>query len=124
MGVTVPIARDDASEVVAAPCIELSVVAESCKWFPALAKFLSPKKPAPTVHFLTGEPERTCYEWVRGKFDPPSRVLLRLLHTDQGWRVLEFIMRGCKQPWWIETVRARRCAAAYEQERDQFSLDL
>ncbi len=32
--------------------------------------------------------------------------------------------RPGEQPWWIETVRARRCAAAYEQERDQFSLDL
>ena len=124
MGINVSAAREIASEAVADNCIELSVVAESCKWFPGLAKFVAPKKPAPIIAYLTGEPERTCYEWVRGKFDPPSRVIIRLLHSDQGWRVLEYLMRGCKQPWWLDTVRARRCAAAYEQEREQFSLDL
>ena len=124
MPISVSAVREIASEAVADNCIGFSVVAESCKWFPGLAKFVSPKKPAPIIAYLTGEPERTCYEWVRGKFDPPSRVIIRLLHSDQGWRVLEYLMRGCKQPWWLDTVRARRCAAAYEQEREQFSLDL
>jgi len=124
MGQALQAARPEASEVSAASCIELTVVAGTCKWFPALAKFLSPNKPAAAVHYLTSEPERTCYEWVRGKFDPPSRVLLRLLHTDQGWRVLEFIMRGCKQPWWHEVVRARACAAAFDQASGQMELGL
>lgn len=114
MRASVSVAADQASEASAATCIELSIVAGSCKWFPGLANFLSPKKPAATVHYLTKEPERTCYEWVRGKFDPPSRVLVRLLRTDQGWRVLEYLMRGCKEPWWLEVKRARAAAKAYD----------
>ena len=102
--------------------VQLSTVATSCKWLPALAKNLWPTKPAPALHYLTGAPERTCYEWVRGKVDPPSRALVSMLQSDQGWRVLEQLMRGCKQPWWLETVRARECSAAYEQRREQLQL--
>lgn len=124
MGVSLPIARDGASEVVAADCIEFPIVAGTCKWFTGLAKKLSSTKPAATVHHLTGEPERTCYEWVRGKFDPPSRALIKLLHTEVGWVVLEYLMRGCTQRWWLETVRARECSLAYEARRDQLQLNL
>lgn len=124
MGVSVSVAADEASEVVASSCIELSVVAGSCKWFPGLAKFLSPKKPAAAIHFLTNEPERTCYEWVRGKFDPPSRVIIRLLHSDQGWRVLEYLMRGCKEPWWLSLQRAQIASKAYDAAVEQLSLNL
>ncbi len=102
----------------------LEVIATSCKWLPALAKSLWPAKPAATLHFLTEAPERTCYEWVRGKVDPPSRVVIKLLRSDQGWRVLEYIMRDNSQRWWLETVRARECSQAYEARREQLSLPL
>lgn len=121
---TMPAVRENASEVVAANCIEFSIVAESCKWFPGLSKKLWPGKPAAAVHHLTKEPERSCYAWVEGKNDPPARALLRLLDSDQGWRVLEYLMRGSKQAWWRETARARRCADAYEREREQLELNL
>jgi hypothetical protein len=100
------------------------VVATSCKWLPALAKNLWSTKPAPALHYLTGAPERTCYEWVRGKVDPPSRALVTLLQSDQGWRVISHLMRDSKQAWWTETVRARECSAAYEQRREQLQLPL
>jgi hypothetical protein len=116
MGQSLRITTDNAREVVAASCIQLVRVAGSCKWFPGLAKKLSSNKPAPVVAHLTGEAERTCYEWVRGKFDPPSRTIIKLLHTEAGWLVLEYLMHDCKQSWWLETVRARRCAAAYDRE--------
>lgn len=121
---TVPAVRETASEVVAANCIEFSIVAESCKWFPGLAKRLWPDKTAAAVHHLTKETERSCYAWVEGKNDPPARALLRLLDTDQGWRILEYLLRGCKQRWWLETVRARECSLAYETRREQLSLPL
>jgi hypothetical protein len=103
---------------------ELSLVAESCKWFPGLAKWLSPTKPATHVHYICGEPERSCYAWVEGKNDPPSRAVIRMLRSDDGWRVFQYIMRGCDQPWWHEVLRAKRCADAYEREREQFEFDL
>lgn len=124
MGTESAIACIEAKEVAAASCTKFSIVAESCKWFPGLAKWLSPTKPATYVHYISGEPERSCYAWVEGKNDPPSRALIRMLQSDDGWRVLEYIMRGCKQSWWIELVRARKCSQAYEQERAQFELDL
>lgn len=116
--------RDEATKAVAGSCIEFSIVAESCKWFPGLAKWLSSTKPANLVHHISGEPERSCYAWVEGKYDPPARTLIKMLRSDDGWRVFEYLMRGCKQPWWIEVQRARRCAHAYETERAQYELEL
>lgn len=130
---SLPVAATAASKAVAAGCNDLrttaddctdfSIVAASCKWFPGLAKKLSKDKPAAAVHHLTGEPERTCYEWVRGKFDPPSRATIKLLHTDVGWTVLEYLMRGCKKRWWLEVLRARECSLAYEARREQIDFE-
>jgi hypothetical protein len=124
MAQSLPIKSDTSRNPVATICTELSLVAESCKWFPGLAKKLWPIKTASAVHHLTREPERSCYAWVEAKNDPPARAIIRLLHTDQGWRCLEYIMRESKQPWWAETVRARECSAAYEQRREQLQLPL
>jgi len=116
--------RGNAREIVAKNRTELFVVAESCKWFPDLAKKLWPVKTAAAVHHITQEPERSCYAWVGGKNDPPARALLRLLDSDQGWRVLECAMRGSKQTWW------RDCRVGYAAERarsgitKQLELDL
>ncbi len=102
----------------------LGVVATSRKWLPGLANALWPAKPAPTLHHLTGAPDRTCYDWCKGAVDPPSRALVTLLQSDQGWRVLEYLMRGNSQRWWLETLRARECSQAYEAKREQLKLPL
>lgn len=130
MGQSVSVARSSASEVVATVRREFSIIESFAtsrkggKWFPGLAKRLSKDKPAAAVHHLTSEAERTCYDWCKGAVDPPSRAIIKLLHTDAGWIVLEYLMRGCKAPWWQEVLRAKRCAAAYEQEREQFELSV
>lgn len=124
MAHSVSVAPVCASKVPAGNCndgqetaIRLVTTAGPCKWFSGLAKFLSPNKPAAAIHYLTDEPERTCYEWVRGKFDPPSRVVIKLLHTDQGWRVLDYLMRGSREPWWQEVVEAREGMLASDARR-------
>lgn len=130
MVISVSAAANKASEVVATIRDEISVIAilatsrKPAKWFPGLAKRISKDKPAAAISHLTGEADRTCYDWCGGAVDPPARAIIKLLHTQVGWVVLEYLMRGCKQPWWLETVRARKCAAAYEHEREQFTLDL
>jgi hypothetical protein len=116
------IAPNPSREVVADNRIDFPIVAESRKWFPGLAKKLSANKPAALVAHLIKEAERTVYDWCAGKFDPPARALVKLLHTEAGWTVLEYLMRGCKQKWWLETLRARECSAAYEARRDQLQL--
>lgn len=126
MGITVSAAREIASKAVAASCIDepkpaIQIVsgAGSCKWFIGLSKKISANKPAAAIHHLTGEPERTCYEWVRGKFDPPSRAIVKLLHSEVGWTVLEYLMRGCKQPWWLLVVEAREFVSAGDAARQE-----
>lgn len=130
MGTSVSVARECASVPVAelrgdSPVIEIfREKSQKPKWFPGLAKRLSKDKPAAAIHHLTGERERTCYDWCAGAVDPPSRAIIKLLHSEVGWTVLEYLMRGCAQPWWRDVVRARSCAAAYEHEREQFNLGL
>src|SRR6185312_10364267 len=77
------------------------------KWFPGLAKRLSKDKAPAAIHHLTGEAERTCYDWCKGTVDPPARLIIKLLHSEVGWVVLEYLMRGSNQPWWDEVRRAR-----------------
>ena len=92
------------------------------KWFPGLAKRLSKDKAPAAIHHLTGEAERTCYDWCKGAVDPPARLVIKLLHSEVGWIVLEYLMAGCKQSWWLETVQARECARAYESKREQLQF--
>jgi len=134
-----PAAVDPASTVVAglrddlrAPVISrgdlhlVEIVAEVRKWFPALAKKLSKDKPSAAVHHLIGGDViakiRTVYDWCAGKVDPPALAIIQLLHTDAGWTVLEYLMRGCKKRWWLDVVRARECSLAYEARREQLDL--
>jgi hypothetical protein len=130
MRISVHAAPESASKAVAElreekPVLEIIATSRNdAKWFPGLAKRLSRDKPAAAVHHLTDAPERTCYDWCKGKVDPPARTLLKLLDSPVGWTVLEYILRGSKQPWWLDLQRARVCAAAYEQARGQLELAL
>ncbi len=129
MGQSVSVARNSASEVVATTRRDFTGIEtfatsrKGAKWFPGLAKRLSKDKPAAAVHHLTSEAERTCYDWCKGTVDPPSRALIKLLHSEVGWIVLEYLMRGCTQPWWIETKRARRVAAAFDGASQQVEME-
>jgi hypothetical protein len=137
MSVSLSAAACDASNVVATSREENSVrnpigtvleifatSRKGPKWFPGLAKRLSKDKAPAAIHHLTGERERTCYDWCNGAVDPPARLVIKLLHTDVGWIVLEYLMRGSKQPWWLEVVQARACSRAYEAAREQLQLPL
>lgn len=99
-------------------------VAECKKWMPLLASGLWTNKAPNTIHDLIGGDVvaslRTCYAWCAGTNEPHGFIVLKLLHSEQGWRVLEFLMRGCEQPWWIDLRRAHYCAAAYEREREHY----
>jgi len=124
MTAALPILRDQASELAATlredsqsrPVIELfRDKSQKPKWFPGLAKRLSKDKPAAAIHHLTGERERTCYDWCGGAVDPPSRAIIKLLHSEVGWHVLEYLMRGCKQAWWLDLQRHRQIGERSER---------
>ena len=94
------------------------------KWFPGLAKRLSKEKAPAAIHHLTGEAERTCYDWCKGAVDPPARLVIKLLHSEVGWVVLEYLMRGSNQPWWDEVRRARNGARAFREAWQQEEMDV
>ena len=72
-----------------------------------------------SIAYYTATPERTASRWMAGCVDPPSRALIALIQSDQGWRVLTHIMRDSKQPWWLATVDA-----VHEAEENQLQLTL
>lgn len=128
---SVSVARDSASEVVAGNRTEfrpVEIVAEIRKWFPGLSKKLSREKPSATIHFLIGgdgfAKVRTVYDWCAGKFDPPAMAIIKLLHSEVGWIVLEYLMRGCTAAWWLEVKEARECAGAYEARKREIQGQL
>lgn len=92
--------------------------------FGRLARHLWPQKTPASIEFYTGAAERTARHLAADKSDPGSELLVRVIDSDQGWRALKWVMRDSAQPWWRELLRAQRCAKAYEQEREQFELDL
>lgn len=60
-------------------CSENFRKARRRKFFRVVAKHAFPAKTVPSVHALTGYPERTIYEWLAGRTEPPSGVMLQLL---------------------------------------------
>jgi hypothetical protein len=49
------------------------------KFFRLVAKHAYPRKTAPGVRALTGYSESAIYEWLAGRGDAPSSVLMALL---------------------------------------------
>lgn len=87
------------------------------RWFVSLSKTVFPAKPVQSIACYTGTPARTASRWVSGDVDPPSRILVKLLRSDQGWRVLAHVMRDSTQPWWL-------AVEAAEQDSLQLKLPL
>lgn len=80
-------------------------------WKPAPGK--RSKVPA-HLHCLIGGSERTSRAYAAGDAEPGAGVLVQLLRSDQGARVLDFIMDGSAAAWWRELRRARIVAAAFD----------
>lgn len=111
-------------------CNEESAAAQLCSdaekegWFKDFARSLWPKKPAASLQYLTGAKERVCHYWCAGR-EPPGSVIVMLLRCSDGERVLNQIMRGCKDPWWLAHRRAVAASKAYDQAaEEQLALNL
>lgn len=48
------------------------------KFFRIVAKHAYPRKTVPQIQALTGEAERTIYDWMAGNSDAPAGVMLQL----------------------------------------------
>jgi hypothetical protein len=59
-------------------CSENFREARRRKFFRVVATHAYPVKTVAGVHALTGEAERTIYEWMAGRTEPPAGVMLQL----------------------------------------------
>ena len=94
------------------------------KWFSKLCDRLWKEKPAAALDHLTSAELHQCYRYAAGRQQPPAIVLYELLRGGDGERVLDQLMRGCKEPWWLAMRRARAASKAYDNAAEQLDLDL
>jgi hypothetical protein len=90
-----------------------------------LARALWPNKAAASLACLTTAKERSCYRYAAGEIDPPAEFVVELLRGPEGERVLDWLMRGSKEKWNRQRVRARRLVAHDDKaaiERQQLDL--
>ena len=116
-----------AAEVRSETC-EQTITAElrsdSSLWFGELARKLWPSKTAATLQFLTGRKERQCYSWASGSAEPFASVLVALLRSDDGERVLDRVLSGCGAAWNRRRIADRRDAAILRNAFAEFQLEL
>jgi hypothetical protein len=111
-------------------CDEKTITAQLCSdpgkegWFKDFARALWPKKTAASLQFLTGCKERASHYWAAGR-EPPASIIVSLLRGSDGERVLDQLMRGCKEPWWLTHRRAVAASKAYDAAaQEQLALNL
>jgi hypothetical protein len=85
------------------------------RWFVPLAKKLWPSKTAAAIEFLTGARERQCYRYASGAQEPPSTLIVDLLRSEDGARVLNEILRGSKSKWVRDFRRAQAALPLLDQ---------
>lgn len=108
-------------------CDEKTFTAQLCSdpekegWFKGFAAALWPKKTSASLQYLTGAKERSCHYWAGGR-EPPGSIIVTLLRGADGERVLDQIMRGNKEPWWLAHRRAVAASKAYDAAAEQLSL--
>lgn len=59
-------------------CSQKIPEAKRKKFFRVVAKHAFPSKTVPALHALTGYSERAIYDWLSGKSEAPSGVMLAL----------------------------------------------
>lgn len=76
-------------------------------WFARMCRDLWQFKVAAHLHFVTLRSDRTCRAWAAGDNDANATTLAQLLRTEDGPRVLKWVMDGCDAEWWAKLQRAR-----------------
>lgn len=132
MSASLPLARTQSREVTASfrreilPPVAVDFRGKKLPGFSfaRMSQHLWRQKTPASIAYYTTIPERTARDVIQKDRDPGSNPLVEVLDSDQGWRALCWIMRDSKQPWWLQTLQARECSAAYEARREQLHLPL
>lgn len=101
--------------------VAISPMATSCRqrqdsaeplWFALLCRELWGANAPKELEYALGRighprSDRTCRAWASGDSPPPVNILLMLQRDEEcGERVLEYVMRDCNAPWWLDHQRA------------------
>lgn len=74
-------------------------------WFYDSAQHLLGKDAGLHLHYITGEPQSTCYAYVARDSEKRRKIssyfLRKLLHSEQGEPWLCALMHGCRAAWWL-----------------------
>jgi hypothetical protein len=84
------------------------------EWFMLLADALwKPKAPAAVCDLaeLDEDEDRKCRKWTSGFNEPPGWLVVRLLRSPEGYRVLNYIMEPSPPTWWLVIQQERELAA-------------
>lgn len=88
---------------------------KSVGWFAALARKLWGRKAWASIVFLAKAPDRSAQRWVADDGEPGSSVLRDLIRSDDGGRVLDALLVGCKAKWAIDYRRGQLAIAQLDQ---------
>lgn len=94
-------------------CSELQDHSEP-RWFGLLCHHLWPTKPWLMLMQRAGLKERTAHNYAGGSTPPPATVLVALLRSVEGYRVLAAIVEPSSPTWWLELQRHRSIGAKVE----------
>jgi hypothetical protein len=67
------------------------------------------------IHTYTGTPERTARHWSSGAGDSTAQIVIGLIRSVEGYRLLSRIMRDDPPDWWRNMQRLLALAAIAEE---------
>jgi hypothetical protein len=85
------------------------------EWFAVMARELWAFKVGAHLQHHLGYSDRTCRAWGSAESEPPARALALLLRTEDGPRVLAYIMRGSDAEWWAALQAAAAALGCIEK---------
>jgi hypothetical protein len=89
-------------------------------WFALLCRYLWGGNAPKDLEFALARnhdkrSDRTCRAWAAGDSPPQVNTLVLLQRDHQcGERVLQYVMRDCDAPWWLELQAARALCAQFQ----------
>lgn len=92
-----------------------SVTGFENKWFSRLCERLWRDKPAAALDHLTSAELHQCYRYASGRQEPPATLIVELLRSPDGGRLLDQIVAGSKSKWVRDFRRAQAALPLLDQ---------
>jgi hypothetical protein len=97
----------------ASACSELQDCADAL-WFGRLSHEIWPTKPWLMLMQRAGVKERSAHNYADGTTPPPASVLVALLRSVEGYRILKKLMEPAAPDWWVNVEHAMEIKRAID----------